>query len=252
MAGNVVDFLEFLGAEESNQLKSCIHLKDVAIQIGKLDILFKTVINETSIVEEEHKIVVFLFLNVHREFYLSMANFIRLHTSKSYCNLRAAIDSTLTAYYLLNNPDKQEIYLLNRKDKCAEIKAVKEWNRIFKNIKSTINNSINDFPLAVDLIKTHDFCSRFAHADAIDLLTRCFENVKTGNLRVTYFDYEKTNRAYKTRLIDILSFFGEICNLFWKIVFKKRASKKVVQDFTLHITAFQNNLKELKTSLNNS
>ena len=252
MAGNIQDFIQFLGAEEENQMKSCIHLRECFILIGKLDILYKTIIEETSIDKEEHKILVFLFLNVHREFYLSMANFIRLHLDKSYCNLRSAIDSALTAYFLINNPEKQESYLSKRKTKMESKKAGKEWHKIFKNIKATINNNLKDYPLAKGLIKAHDICSMFAHADAVGVLPRCSEDPENQILKAQYFNYEKTKEAYQERLIDVLSLFLEIFILFWNIIFKESSSKKIIEEIYSRVTAYQKKIAALKAKFSSA
>lgn len=248
MAGNVKDFIEFLGAEESNQLKSCLHLREEVLLIGGLDILFRTIVDETYTDKEEHKIAVILFLNVHREFYLSMVNFVRLHTNKAFCNLRSAIDSALTAYYLLKNKDNQEVYLFDRNEINKESRAKKEWSKAFRNIKATIKNNIEDYAMAEELVKAHEFCSRFAHADAFDILTRCFENPEMGYLRAMFFDYEKIEEQ-KEKLINILSWFLEIINLFWNIIFKEIARKEVTQNITNRIIACQNKVKELRIKL---
>lgn len=54
---------------------------------------------------------VFLYLNVHREYYLSIANLLRLHSSKSFNCLRSALDMAFTAYYLLKNPEDTKIFM---------------------------------------------------------------------------------------------------------------------------------------------
>jgi hypothetical protein len=70
-----------------------------------------------------------------------MSSFLRLHKTQSFRCLRAALDSTFTAYYLLKNPDQTELYLNRTENPSA-------WEKIFRNIKANKNITGICAPLA--------------------------------------------------------------------------------------------------------
>ncbi|MDD5358606.1 MAG: hypothetical protein PHX80_05645 [Candidatus Nanoarchaeia archaeon] len=242
MAENIRDFIHFLGIEQENQIKSSVNLGEYFFLIHNLDILYKEAL-KIKVDKKEHKIPAFLFLNVHRELYLSMTNFLRLHKGKSFCNLRSAIDSTFTAYYLLKNPDKENVYKANIKLGSEE---EAEWDAIFRNIKATIKKNITDFPLAKELIEIHEFCSIFEHSDALDVLGRYVEDKEKMTLEANYFDYEETDDSYKKWLIKILFSYFMIFGLFWAEFFKERAPEEISRVINIKAKTYQTKLDELR------
>ena len=219
MTEKVRELTHFIAVEKENELKIILILERNFFLIHNLDILYQRAL-EIRLDKAEHKIPAFLFMNAHREFYLSMCNFLRLHSSNSFRNLRSAIDSVLTAYYLLKQPESTEAYINNlRKDKN------KEWNKIFRNIKKTIKNDIENFPLDGNLCEIHEFCSIFSHSDALGILTRYIEDNENMRLEANYFDYEENQDDYKKWLGAILFSFLMIFLVFWNEFFSKAAKK---------------------------
>ena len=226
MSEPVRDLMHYLGIEEENVLKNITNLGEEFLLIPNLDILYRTCFDLQPINKPELKIPAFLFLNAHIEFLLGMASFLRLHQSKTFLSLRIALDCSFTSYYLLKHPDKREVYLspIFEKD---DSKLINEWNKIFRNIKRTIEKDIDNFPEAKDLPKIHDFCSKYAHADALGIMPRYNEDKKKLILEAQYFDYEPTPEDEKKWLGALLFGFFRIFLVFWNEMFKQRAGDKL-------------------------
>lgn len=240
MVENIRDFIDFLGSEEENQITSCANLGEHFFLIHNLDILYLEVLKiKIDIKKDDHMASAILFCNIHRKFYLSMANFLRLHYAESFVNLRAAIDSVFTAYYLLKNPDRVKIYLASTQE---DSETKKEWDKIFRNIKGTIKKNIDDYPYAKGLVEGHEFCSRFAHSDASDILRYLEDTSSTTKplIEYTYFDYAEG----KKWLEALLSGFFKIYTLFWTIFFKEQASEEISEVVTTRTEAFKKEFKQ--------
>lgn len=241
MSEPVRDLMHYLGIEEENVLKNITNLGEEFLLVPNLDILYRTCLDLQPISKPELKIPAFLFLNTHTEFLLGMASFLRLHESKSFVSLRIALDSTFTAYYLLKHPDKKDIYLSPIYDK-ENIEIRKEWNKIFKNIKNTIEKDIANFPEAKNMPAMHDFCSIHSHADALGIMPRCNEDKKRLMLEAQYFDYEPTPEDDKKWLGALLFGFFRIFLVFWNEMFKQKAGDKL-KEIENRIVQYQKRLE---------
>ncbi|MBI4681305.1 MAG: hypothetical protein HY753_08935 [Nitrospirae bacterium] len=185
------------------------------------------------------KIPLFLYLIVHGEFYNAASSFLRIHKSISFRCLRSALDCTFTSYYLIKKPDKIDIYL----SKLSEDKeSEKEWNKIFLNIKRTIKNDIENFPLAKGLPEVHEFCSIYSHSDALGILHRYQEDKESSMLLAKYFDYEKNHEDSQRWLGRILVIFFNIFLLYWQAVFINRAENNL-RNIESKISEFRDRLK---------
>ncbi|OGW51833.1 MAG: hypothetical protein A2Y81_01720 [Nitrospirae bacterium RBG_13_43_8] len=213
------EFSHFIGIEEENVLKSIANLGDNFFLIHNLDILFKNSLELEPLDDVNLKIPAFLYLILHSEFYQAMASFLRMHHSKSFVSLRIALDCAFTAYYLIKHPDKTDIYLskLNEEEKP-------EWKTIFFNIKRSVKNDIDNFPLAKGLPEIHEFCSIYSHSDAIGILHRYRMN--DAKLKATYFDYEPKLDDYNKWLAQLLGTFFRIYLVFWQEIFAQKAGGK--------------------------
>lgn len=240
-AAPIRDFMHFLGIEKENILKSTINLGDNFPLVVNLDILYRKCLDLSPINKPEHKIPCFLYLISHNELYLAVANFLRLHQSKSFCNLRSALDATFTAYYLLKNPDKRKIYLssINLERNIVESK---KWNKIFRNIKETIKKDIKNFPLAKHLPEVHEFCSIYSHSDALGLLHRYKEDKTKLMLEAEYFDYEPNMDNYNRWFCRLLGPFFTIFLIFWHELFKPMSGDKL-NEIEDRIRAYQDRME---------
>lgn len=210
----------FVGIEEENLLSSIENLGDDFFLIQNLDELYKIGSRLNLIDKESLKIPTFLYFITHSEFYTGMVSYLRLHISKSFTSLRLALDSTLTAYYLLKYPDKVDVYLSKIKEEDNP-----EWKKIFLNIKRTIKKDIKNFPQAKGLPEIYEYCSIYAHSDAIGILHRYSED--KGGLGAKFFDYEASPDGYKKWLACLLTAFLKIYSIYWDEIFKYNAGENM-------------------------
>ncbi len=237
---DISDIIHFIGIEESNLLGNIANLGEDYFLIHDLDVLFQSCIRLKP-GDKNLKIPLFLYLIAHGEFYKAISSFLRIHKSISFRCMRSALDCTFTFYYLLKNPDKIDIYLSKlsgNEDKEME----KNWNKTFLNIKKTIKNDIENFPLAKGLPELHEFCSIYSHSDALGILHRYYEDKESSMLQVKYFDYEKSFNDSQRWLGRILVAFFNIFLIYWREVFMQRAELKLPA-IEGKITEFQKRLK---------
>jgi hypothetical protein len=186
--------------------------------IAELDDLFTNCLNIPLPDDSNLAIPAFLNLISHQEFYAAMASFLRLHKTQSFRCLRAALDSTFTAYYLLKNPDQTGLYINRSGDRTA-------WEKIFRTIKVTIKHNQKIYPLAAGLPGIYDLCSKFSHADPEGIFHKYFMDKKQSRLYVQYFDFERTSDDYRKWYIFLLFSFFKIFLIYWNEMLKSRAGK---------------------------
>lgn len=212
-------FEHYLAIEDDNISKTLAMLSDDYPLLLELDSLYNSCLNITLPAESNLMIPAFLHLISHQEFYCGMASFLRLHKTQSFRCLRAALDSTFTAYYLLKNPDKTKIYM----DKSGNTST---WDNLFRTIKSTIKNNQYTFPLAVGLPDIYDLCSKFAHADPEGIFHKYFMNKQEKRLYAQYFDFEKNTSDFKKWFAFLLFYFYKVFLIYWHEMLKNKAGSK--------------------------
>jgi hypothetical protein len=212
-------FEHYLSIEDENMSKNIAVLgKDYQL-IFDLDDIYNYCLNIALPEDSNLMIPAFLSLISHQEFYAGMSSFLKLHKTQSFRCLRAALDSTFTAYYLLKNPDQTEIYLNKSGNPLL-------WEKFFRNIRLTIKNNRKDFPLAGGLPGIYDLCSKFAHADPEGIFHKYFMDRRELKLYAHYFDYEKTPDDYKKWYVFLLYYFYKIFLIYWHEMLKERAGKR--------------------------
>jgi len=224
-AEQITGLIHFISIEEENLITSMANLKEDFFLISNLDSLFRDCSKLKPLDDNNLKIPAFLYLITHNEFCISMTSLLRRHYSKSFLSLRLAIDSALTAYYLLKKPDKISIYLSGVENILSKEKN-KEWYRIFFNTKRTIKQDIDNFPLAEKLIEAHEHCSLYAHSDPCGILHKYNLDKVNMKLEAKYFDYESNPGDDHRNLEFLLNEFFRILLIFWHEMFKKRADDK--------------------------
>jgi hypothetical protein len=212
-------FEHYLEIEEENVGKTISLLDEDYPLVLELDNLFNACLTITLPYDSNIVVPAFLHLISHQEFYSGMASFLRFHKTQSFRCLRAALDSTFTAYYLLKNPDATEIYM-NKTGNPSE------WEKLFRNIKTTIKNNQKVFPLAVGLAEVHDLCSKFAHADPEGIFHKYFMDKQEMRLHAQYFDIDKTSDDYKKWFTFFIFYFYKIFLIYWNEMLKNKAGKK--------------------------
>ncbi len=206
--------------------------------ILELDNLYSTCLNITLPEDPDIMIPAFLYLISHQEFYNGMASFLRLHKNQSFRCLRAALDSTFTAYYLLKNPEEIKLYI----DKSRNSSS---WENLFRNIKVTMKNNQKKFPLAVGLPQVHDLCSRYAHADPEGIFHKYFMDKEEKKLNVRYFDYEISANEYRKWFVFLLFYFYKIFLIYWHEMLKDRAGR-MKKEIEYLIKAYKVKISQLK------
>jgi hypothetical protein len=242
MSTNTInDIIQYFGIEESNMFGNIANLGGDFFLIHNLDLLYQSCTELRPIDDRSLKMPIFLYLIVHAEFYNSISSYLRFHKSISFRCMRSALDSVFTSYYLLKKPEKLDIYLSNLDDDKNK-EMVKEWYKIFGNIKRTINNNIEDFPLAKGLPEIHEFCSIYSHSDALGILHRYQEDKGSSMLLAKYFDYEEKHDDFHKWLACVLVTYFNIWLLYWREVFIHIADNKL-NEIENKIVEFQKNLK---------
>lgn len=231
-------FEDYLRIEEENLFKSVALLGDDYQMVHDLDNLFEICLHIPLPDDTNLTIPAFLYLISLEEFYCGTASFLRFHKTKAFRCLRAALDSSFTAYYLLKNPDATNVYVNKMNDPLA-------WEKLFRNIKNTIKNRPRDFPLASGLPEVHDLCSKFAHADPEGILHKYFMDKKEQRLYAQFFDYEKTPADYRKWYGFLIFWFFKIFLIFWNEMLKKNAGgrkphiEKLIKGFRTRVLAFR-------------
>lgn len=232
------DFFEYLAIENENLERSIAILGEDYSLLSSLDNLFGTCVKITLPDNEDLMIPAFLFLISHQEYYCCVGSFLRLHKTRAFRCLRAALDSTFTAYYLLKNPERTTNYIHKTEDSTT-------WDHLFRNIKATIKNNKKIFPLAAALPEVHDLCSKFAHADPEGIFHKYLMDKEELKLHVQYFDYEKTPEDFKRWYAFFLFYFFKIFQIYWNEMLKKEAGKmkkeidRSVKEYKSSIAAFR-------------
>ncbi len=231
-------FEHYLSIEHDNLSKTISVLdEDYRLVLG-LDDLYNSCLNITLPNDPNIMIPAFLYLISHQEFYCGMASFLRLHKTQSFRCLRAALDSTFTAYYLLKNPDKTDIYVDKNQNSST-------WESLFRNIKATVKNNQKVFPFAVGLPKVHDLCSKFAHADPEGIFHKYLMDKQGMKLHAQYFDFERNPEDYKKWFAFLLFYFFKVFLIYWNEMLKTNAGKRkreieyLIKEYKIRINEFK-------------
>ncbi len=201
-------FLDYLSKEEHNLLTSIVNLRLDIDVFSMLDNIYKTPLKNIEASDSE-AVIPSLYLFVHFHYYFSVSCILRAHVTEGLASLRKAIDASLTAYKILEEPESEESYL-NR-----------EW--LFQNIKTHIKKAREKdsslFPLSESLIPMHETCSEYgSHADFSALEHRIdvydIEDTNKRKLIFKYFDYPEDSNLYHCIFVDILLCFHTMLIIF--------------------------------------
>jgi len=214
-----MDFLDYLGKEETNLLTSFLNFKSELDLFHTLDSIYQEPLERLEISRDNLKefLVSQLYLFVHFHFYFSVTCFLRLHLSECFSSSRKAIDATLCAYKIIDQPETAKKYF--------------DRDKYFQFIKTNIQNEIQKdssrYPLAHKLIKVHDICSQYgSHADISSFFYRLeiknIPEIRSEKLLLQYFQFPKEIQQGKYYFVVILLAF-----LYMFIIFKKYFDSKL-------------------------
>jgi len=138
-----------------------------------------------------------------------MSCLLRSHLSENLSSLRKAIDASLCAYKVILEPSTSVAYL--DRDKYFQF--------IKSNIQQEIGKDSSLYPLARDLVKIHDACSKYgSHSDISSffhrLETRETDDKKRDILLVHYFQFPRNPEEYKFYYLTTLQSFYSMFLIF--------------------------------------
>ncbi len=214
------NFLDYLSKEEHNLLVSIVNLRLDIDVFAMLDNIYKIPLKNIEIKESE-AVIPSLYLFVHFHFYFSISCILRAHITEGLASLRKAIDASLTAYKIQEEPESEESYL----------KRVWLFQNIKKHIKKSREKDSSLFPLAESLIPMHETCSEYgSHADFSALEHRIdvydIKDSSKKKLIFKYFDYPEDSDMYHCIFVDILLCFHKMLLIFQPYMSTKLGKEK--------------------------
>jgi hypothetical protein len=213
------NLLEFLGTEQTNLLVTMVKCHpDIAGPLPILDGAYQTPLRFIDVnMKDEHKqTVLALYLFTHYHLYFSTTCLLRCHLSDSLGSTRKAIDASLTAYRLIEEPQTLGQYY--------------EGHRHFQNIKGFVarirKHDATKYPLAAQLIALHELCSEFgSHADISSFIHRIAVEKEKGQpkglFKVLMFQLPNTDvelRGYVVQTLLAYTLMAKIYGGFFKAV----------------------------------
>ncbi len=236
----VKDFLQYLGAEETNLLISLNNLRTEFDIFSKVDGLYHTAIKSARAGSPDDLVLLQLLLFVHYQSYHSIATLLRCHLSDAIASMRTAIEAGLTAYRIIEDRPSQLLYV--ERDKSFQFPKSffeKAWK-----------NDPNAFPLAQHLLKLRDACSQYgAHADISTFVHRLelpdFELPESNEqmLKLQYFQHPKSRWEFGSFYLRLVHTFLIILQIFEKYLVQEKAF--VPNDWAKSIPQVGKNLEEL-------
>lgn len=205
------NLLAFIGAEETNLLVTMTKCHRDIEFFPLLDGAYQAPIRfiDVNINDEHKKTILSLYLFTHYHLYFSTACLLRCHLSDSLGSTRKAIDATLTAYRLIDEP--------------ATLTQYHERHRNYQNIKSYMARQMTHdktkFTLARELIKLHDLCSEFgSHADISSFIHRVSvestQKEGKGLLKVNMFQTPNRDIELRGYLAQTLLAYAQMVKVF--------------------------------------
>ena len=217
LAGKAMDvpktnLLEFIGIEQTNLLVSMgtCH-DDIAKMFPILDEAYQAPLGFIDIrAGDDYKnTILSLYLFTHYHLYFSTICLLRRHLSDSLASTRKAIDATLSAYRLIEEP--------------ATLLQYHERHRNYQNIKSYVLKQIEKdqtkFSLATELIKLHDLCSEYgSHADIGSFVYRVSieptQQVGKGLFKLNMFQAPENEIEFRGYMVQTLLAYTQMVKIF--------------------------------------
>lgn len=207
-------FLDFIGSEIQNKLKTISNLKGYFDYFKELDEIYKD-IDDVFVIdpnEDIHKIVATLFLQAHNEFYISISQLLSSHLGKSLISLRIAIEAAYFAYYFTKNPEDSKIFYE---------KKIKIKNK-FISLNAYMANNPIEYPLAQELIEKYNFISSWSvHSSFKSIALKIKKKENAGFITFNYFDDLEPFEKFLGFYFTILMVFLKVYKLFYESFYKK-------------------------------
>lgn len=185
-----INFLEFLSEEEHNLLASMCNMREEFDLFFNLDQIYKEPLVRLKPPLDDI-VIPQLYFFAHYHLFISVASLLRVHLAEALSSTRKAIDGALTAYELIEHPEKTADYL--------------NGDRHFANIKSALKKCLAEneesYPLANGLINYHELFSKFgSHADFSGFAHRLkVDRNENGDTTVQFNYFHKPEKAIEFR-----------------------------------------------------
>lgn len=251
MADLGTNLLEFIGIEETNLLVTMVKCNpEIAKVFPKLDGAYQAPMKfiDVNLKDEHKKTVLALYLYTHYHLYFSTVCLLRCHLSDSLASTRKAIDATLTAYRLIEEPGTLELYEKG------------DWS--YKGIKRFVERARKKdkakFPLAETLIPLHELCSEFgSHADISSFIHRLsIEEIEGSNkalFKVHMFQTPDTDLELRAYLVQTLLAYTLMAKVFSTFVGEMAAGLEVaawIEQLDRLENAFGSEAQEIDKQMN--
>uniref|UniRef100_C5CUY0 Uncharacterized protein n=1 Tax=Variovorax paradoxus (strain S110) TaxID=543728 RepID=C5CUY0_VARPS len=203
------NIFSFMAAEDENAHVSTYKNVQHLHALEKVDSIVRSPVPKLH-VPKEMSSVARLYLFIHYQLYSTFANLMRLHLAEAMAAQRKAIDAALSAYKIVDDPATVNNY------------ENREWE--FQNIKTHIvkvrKGDPAKYPLADELIKTHEVASEYgAHADVSTFVLRTANEPIEGSADqmrqlFLYFQAPESEAQCNLMYVDALSNFLTITRIF--------------------------------------
>jgi len=236
-------FLEFISNEEKVFLENQSKLQnEYALFVILDDIYQKPIQNIDSILDKDknliqHNLAILLLYNLaHLNLYLSISCFLRAHFSEALFHCRKGIDTGLSAYKIILEPNLASAYLNAESQEYKKI-----FKRIKQHFKEEMNNNSNKYSLANGLIDVYEKCNPYSHAD-IRTLDLILGQISTfGNFyNFQLSENDEKYKQYKQYFVVVIAGFLKIFHIF-KLFFDEK--------FKVKDTSLENSIENLSLKL---
>jgi hypothetical protein len=216
---NSHNFIEYLGRQEHNLLVSVIELSDAFHTFKILDEIIRQAQREVDIPESD-EILGTMWMFVHSQYYFAVSALLRGNISEALNGTRRAIDATLSAYKILDDPAESDNY----KSRGGTFRNIK------RSVKAEREADSDKYPLADLLIEMHEYCSQMAsHADYSGIEPRLESRPKEPGKREQlyhYFDHPTDHYAYHGLFMDLLAVFCQMFSVFKDFIADKHTGDR--------------------------
>ncbi len=202
-----VEFLEYISQEDKILRDNLSICKEEMSIFNGLNMLFQKPLQHLDLslapMTEAKRVIFALYYRVLYQMHSSFSNILRFHISECYISIRIAIDSVLSAYRIMLEPDMVEKYI-NRDNYFLYIKS---------KMKREYDRDNSRYPLAQQLFSVHEICSQYgAHTDPETFVYR----IKEGKdfLFFNFFQSPTNENEFRFNLFTMLLSYFSIFRIF--------------------------------------
>lgn len=208
------DFLQFVATENLQFLTSLATCREEIDFLTHIHGLYLAAMKDKTI-SQDRVIIVQLLTLVHYHFLFSCSCYMRCHLSEAFNSARVAIDASLIAAHIIQNPASQKDYA---ERKAPFTMMVRHYKNFIKGDKSKLPH-----PLIETLVDLHTLCSTFAsHAD-INAFQHRVDYVGDDDKKMSfgYFQFARNPQEMKYFFLALLKTFVMTLDIFADFLVKE-------------------------------